>query len=59
MSGDGRRPAMGIAKIPAVIWLLGVVLALGVSVSPAEGAKTRHHDFFVSLFAFIPIHFYI
>uniref|UniRef100_N1QUV9 Laccase n=1 Tax=Aegilops tauschii TaxID=37682 RepID=N1QUV9_AEGTA len=38
---------MGIAKIPAVIWLLGVVLALRVSVSPAEGAKTRHHDFFI------------
>ncbi|KAF7100234.1 hypothetical protein CFC21_101771 [Triticum aestivum] len=38
---------MGIAKIPALLWLLGAVLSLGVSVSPAQGAKTRHHDFFI------------
>ncbi|KAM3209106.1 hypothetical protein ACQJBY_063661 [Aegilops geniculata] len=38
---------MGIAKIPVVVWLLGAVLALGVSVSPAQGARTRHHDFFI------------
>ncbi|VAI84229.1 unnamed protein product [Triticum turgidum subsp. durum] len=38
---------MGLAKIPAVLWLLGAVLALGVSVSPAQGAKTRYHDFFI------------
>ncbi|XP_044960628.1 putative laccase-9 [Hordeum vulgare subsp. vulgare] len=34
---------MGVAKIPVVLWLLGAVIALGVSVS----AKTRHHDFFI------------
>lgn len=44
---------MGIAKIPAVLWLLGVVLTFGVAVSPAQGSRTHHYDFFVSLLAFI------
>ncbi|KAM3209105.1 hypothetical protein ACQJBY_063660 [Aegilops geniculata] len=39
---------MGMAKIPVVLWLLlGAALALGVSVSPAQGAKTHYHDFFI------------
>lgn len=43
---------MGIAKIPAVLWLFGVVLTFGVAVSPAQGSRTHHYDFFVSLLAF-------
>ncbi|CAM0944163.1 unnamed protein product [Alopecurus aequalis] len=31
----------------SVIWLLGVVLALGAAVGPAEGFKHHHYDFFI------------
>lgn len=33
--------------IPAVLWLLGVVLTFGVAVSPAQGSRTHHYDFFI------------
>uniref|UniRef100_A0A0E0RC82 Laccase n=1 Tax=Oryza rufipogon TaxID=4529 RepID=A0A0E0RC82_ORYRU len=41
---------MGIAKIPAVLWLLAcAVLTFAVAISPAHGGRTRrHYDFFIT-----------
>nr|CAB3451097.1 unnamed protein product [Digitaria exilis] len=40
---------MGVAKVPAMRWLLllGVVLTFGVGVSPAQASRANHYDFFI------------
>jgi hypothetical protein len=49
---------VGVAKMPAMLWLLAAVFMLGAAVGLAQ--DTKHYDFFVSLlhvFAYIYMHF--